>query len=247
MTAYGAPPATPAPAKAAQPLFDLIGAGLGVVSFILGFLSFYGYDGGGGSTKGFAADSSALALSLLAAAVAAAVLLSEKTTPLRPPYAAAAAAAGLLVAIGNVIAKGDGVSVKIGLWLLLVVLLAQTVLFALSWLQANGKIMVPRQAQPASHWGPPSQQYPGYGQQQPGGYGPPSTYGQPPQPGGYGQPPQPPQPLQPQPGGYGQPPQPPQQPSSSSFGPPTTHQSGYLPQQPQQNPNQPQQPPTFGS
>ena len=86
MTGYGvpsaAPPPTPSPSgqtTAGQPLFELIGAGLGFLSFIWGFVDFYS------GTKGYSLGTTAVGLSIAAGAIAGAVLLSEKADPTRPP------------------------------------------------------------------------------------------------------------------------------------------------------------------
>lgn len=215
MTGYGAPGPTPA-AKQALPLFDLIGAGLGVLSFIWGFLNFY--SSGGQDAKGYNAGSSATAaigLSILAGAIAGAVILSEKAEPLRPPYALATAVSALLMSFGVLVAKGDGISAKYGLILLLITTAAQVAVFAYSWLQATGKIAskpaVPQQ------WGGPQQ----YGQQ-------PATFGQQQSPvgGGYGAPRAPSGYSQPT-TTFGEPSQPAQPPSDGGYGPSTTHGGGY--------------------
>ncbi len=73
MTGYGAP--QPQTRSGQQlPLFDLIGAGLGILSFVWGFLDWYGESGGGQTIKGYGAlsgASGAIGLSILASAVAA--------------------------------------------------------------------------------------------------------------------------------------------------------------------------------
>src|ERR1700712_5567948 len=113
MTGYG----TPGPTRAAGkplPLFDLIGAGLGVLSFIWGFLNFY--SSGSSDAKGYEAFANGIGpigLSILASAIAGAVILSEPTEPVRPPYALATAAAALLVTFGALVGKGDA-SISIG-------------------------------------------------------------------------------------------------------------------------------------
>jgi hypothetical protein len=176
MTGYVNPGPSPSAAKKDLPLFDLIGAGLGVLSFIWGFLNFY--SSGGGDAKGyeaFANGTGPIGLSILASALAGAVVLSEKTDPVRPPYALGAAVAALLTTFGALVGKGT-VSASIGIYLLLATTIAQVALFGYSWLLATGKISAPKPNAPQQQWGGPQQ------------------YGQPPsQPGGYGQ----------QPGGYG--------------------------------------------
>jgi hypothetical protein len=227
MTGYVNPGPSPSAAKKDLPLFDLIGAGLGVLSFIWGFLNFY--SSGGGDAKGyeaFANGTGPIGLSILASALAGAVVLSEKTDPVRPPYALGAAVAALLTTFGALVGKGS-VSASIGIYLLLATTIAQVALFGYSWLLATGKISAPKPNAPQQQWGgpqqygqPPTQPPGGYGQQ-PGGYGPPTSsapsgygppssgYGQPTQvgnPGGY----EPPAPgAYPPPGGYGAPATPP--------------------------------------
>src|SRR5438874_620513 len=98
MTGYGAP--QPQQRAGQQlPLFDLIGAGLGVLSFVWGFLDWYG--GGGQSQKGYGFGSpgaAAIGLSVLASAVAAIVLLDKEAKATLVP--AAASVASLLVTFG---------------------------------------------------------------------------------------------------------------------------------------------------
>ena len=138
MTGYGAP--QPQQRSGQQlPLFDLIGAGLGILSFIWGFLDWYGQ--GGSSLKGYGAGSggvAAIGLSILAGAVAASVLLDKAAKSTLIP--AAAAVASLLVTFGLLVGKGDGIDTKIGVILMLITALAQVVLFTVGWLQAEGKI-----------------------------------------------------------------------------------------------------------
>jgi hypothetical protein len=184
MTGYGVPSAasgpTPGPTKKDLPTYELIGAGLGFLSFIWGFLDFYS------GAKGYAFGATAVGLSIAAGAIAGAVLLSEKTSPARPPYALAVAVTALLVTFGELVGKPTGTSTKVGLYLLLITTLAQVALFGLSFAQSSGR-MKPKPKAPSYPAGP------GYGQPQPGYGQPPSGYS-PPQPGGsYGQP------------GYGQP------------------------------------------
>ena len=233
MTAYGAP--QPQQRTGPQlPLFDLIGAGVGVLSFIWGFLDWYGQPGGGASAKGYAAGSAgaaAIGLSLLASGVAASVLLEKEAKRSFVPLAASVAS--LLVTFGLLVGKGDGVDTKIGMILMLITALVQAGLFVTGWLQAEGKIMTgaPARAHQQQQWGgtqygyPSPQQPP---QQQPQAYGQPQ-YGQPAQPTQqYGQP------------QYGQPAQPTQQ-----YGQPQ-HQAPVQPQygQPQHQQPQHQQPPS---
>jgi hypothetical protein len=223
MTGYGAP--QPQQRSGQQlPLFDLIGAGLGILSFVWGFLDWYGSGGGGQTIKGYGAlsgASGAIGLSLLASAVAATVLLDREAKPTLVPLAASAAS--LLVTFGLLVGKGTGVDTKIGVILMLITALAQVALFVVGWLQSQGKIM---NGTPASsgQWGG-SGQYGGYPAAQP-------QYGQQPAQPQYTQPAQHQAPAQPQ---YGQPVQP-------QYGQPAQHQAPAQPQAPQQ-PQYGQQPP----
>ncbi len=229
MTGYGAP--QPQQRSGQQlPLFDLIGAGLGVLSFVWGFLPWYkGSVTQQGDTKGYAIASpgaAAIGLSLLASFVAAGVLIDKKAKPGLVPIGAAASS--LLVTFGLLVAKGDGVDTKIGIILMLITAVAQVGLFVAGWLQAEGKIMTGASSTPpAGQWGGGGGQWGGY--QQPGYQQP--VQPQPPQ-SQYGQQPPPPQPQYGQPTQHQAPPQP-------QYGQPTQHQSqapqGY-PQQPPTNP-----------
>lgn len=216
MTGYGAP--QPQQRSGEQlPLFDLIGAGLGVLAFIWGFLDWYGESGQ--AVKGYSgitAGPAAIGLSVLAGAVAATVLLDKKAKGSLVPLAASVAA--LLVTFGLLVGKQNGIDTKIGLILMLITALAQVAVFVAGWLQAEGKIMTGTPAGTgAQQWGGYQQQgYPQQGYPQQTGtpqYGQPAQpqYGQPThqQPGQpqYGQ-----QPQQRQPQGY------PQQPPSNPYG-----------------------------
>jgi hypothetical protein len=233
MTGYGAP--QPQQRSGQQlPLFDLIGAGLGILSFVWGFLAWFNVDHGNGDSalKGYYVGGAAvIGLSLLASAVAALPLLDKSVKTSLVPLAASAAS--LLMALGVMVSgkppKGGGgadYKISIGLILMLITALAQVVLFVLGWLQSQGKIMA---AAPSGggQWGGSA----GGGGQWGGQQG----YQQPQQ--GYQQPAAQPQqqPAQPQ---YGQPQQPqygqqqPQQPAQPQYGQPQQPQPGY-PQQPQ--------------
>jgi hypothetical protein len=230
MTGYGAP--QPQQRSGQQlPLFDLIGAGLGILSFVWGFLAWLNVDHGTSDSaiKGFQEGGAvAIGLSLLAGAVAAAPLLDKSAKVGLIPLGASVAS--LLMTLGFMLGKpgkvagpdGGGVSLKIqiGLILMLITALAQVVLFVLGWLQAQGKIMTGAPSG-GGQWGG------GAGYQQPGYQQPQQGYQQP-----AAQPQQ--QPAQPQ---YGQPQQPqygqqPQQPAQPQYGQPQQPQPGY-PQQPQ--------------
>jgi len=206
MTGYGAP--QPQQRSGQQlPLFDLIGAGLGVLAFVWGFLGWYNQKGAPDSQaiKGFfTGGAAAIALSLLASGVVGMGLLEKKSAGSTLPLAASAGA--LLISFGALIAKPDGYDTKIGLILMLITALAQLGLFVTGWLQAEGKIMSGASASGSGggQWGGGgSYQQPAQGyQQQPQGYQ------QPAQPQ-YGQPAQAPQTPQ----GY-----PPQQPPANPYG-----------------------------
>jgi hypothetical protein len=223
MTGYGAP--QPQQRSGEQlPLFDLIGAGLGVLAFIWGFLDWYGVKGGefiGSATaKGYSTGAggaaAAIGLSVLAGGVAAIVLLDKKAKGSLVPLAASVAS--LLVTFGLLIGKEKALDIKIGLILMLITAIVQVGVFVAGWLQAEGKIMTgARAGAGAQQWGS-SQQWGGGYQQQGYPQAPTQQYGQPVQPQ-YGQPPQHQQPQ------YGQPPQhqqpqgyPQQQPPSNPYG-----------------------------
>lgn len=216
MTGYGAP--QPQQRSGEQlPLFDLIGAGLGVLAFIWGFLDWYGA-AGAGTAKGYSGAAgggavAAIGLSLLAGGVAATVLLDKKAKGSLVPLAASVAS--LLVTFGLLVGKDKGLDIKIGLILMLITALAQVGVFVTGWLQAEGKIMTGTPA------GAGMQQWGGYQQQ---GYQQP---GYPQQTGApqYGQP------AQPQ---YGQPTH--QQPGQPQYGQPQHRQPQGYPQQPPNNP-----------
>ncbi len=247
MTGYGVPSTQPpaAPARTGQ-LFAVIGAGLGVLSFIWGFLDWYGVSGGG-NAKGYAIGSpgpAAIGLSVLAGALAAIVLIDRSARTTLIP--AAAAVASLLVSIGLITSEGDDYDVKIGLILQLVTAVVQAGVLIAGWLQAQGQLVIgggggtdrswaaaqqpgPQQQYGYPGYGPPPGYPPPAGYPQSGGYPPPSGYGQQP---GYGQQ----QPGYGQPGGYGQP-----APAQPPYLP--TQQPGYAQPQSPYAPSQPQQPP----
>src|SRR5882757_6921839 len=103
MTGYGAP--QPQQRSGQQlPLFDLIGAGLGILSFVWGFLGWYNQKGAPDSqaAKGFfVGGASAIALSLLASAVVGWGLLDKKPVGSGIPVGASAGA--LLLALGALV------------------------------------------------------------------------------------------------------------------------------------------------
>src|SRR5215467_5447410 len=167
MTGYGAP--QPQQRSEEQlPLFDLIGAGLGVLAFIWGFLP--GYKGSvsvTGDTKGYSnfagAAGAAIGLSVLAGAIAATVLLDKKAKGSLIPLSASVAS--LLVTFGLLVGKENGSNIKIGLILMLITAVAQVGVFVAGWLQAEGKIMTGTPAGTGTQqWGG-AQQWGSYQQQ----------------------------------------------------------------------------------
>jgi hypothetical protein len=187
MTGYGAPAGGPpvAAAKTQPPLFDMIAAGLGVVTFILGFFDWYGVSSAG--TKGLAIGGAAVVgLSLLASLAASAKFVEAKAEPgLVPP---AASVSAVLVAFGMLVSKPEGQDAKPGLIIALIVTLVQAALFVVSWLQASGRMggSASTGGAASTQWGAPQQ----YGQ---------STYAGSPSYGAHGG-----QPAAPAPPGYGQ-------------------------------------------
>lgn len=230
MTAYG-PPATPrSPSSPAQraTLLAYAAGGLGVLSFIWGFLKWLTEGEGDGKTQygGYALAApgvAVIALSLAAGLLAAGAAWENKPVTITPVALAVTSvllAIGILIGKGSISAGGGGgakVGIGIGLILELITAIVQAGVLVFAWMEASGRLPANR----APAWPPQQQQqqpYPG----QPGGYGPPQTYGQ-------AQPPpaqQPPPPQQPPPGQPGQPG--PQQgygppPGGPGYGPPPTH------------------------
>ncbi|MDQ2750697.1 MAG: DUF5336 domain-containing protein [Actinomycetota bacterium] len=227
MTAYG-PPAVPhsaaSPVQRAAMMFYIAG-GLGVLSFIWGFLKWLTEGDGGQKVKvaAYSVGSPAVAVigfSLAAGLLAAAAAYEKRPARLGP---IALAVTALLLAIGILIGKGSidpsggsKYGIAIGFILELITIILQIGVLVFGWMTANGKIKAKPAAptwQPQAYPGQPGQQGPlgQPGQQgplgQPGQYGPPQTYGpgpaQPPPAGppqGYGPPPSGP------PQGYGPPP-----------------------------------------
>jgi hypothetical protein len=243
MTAYGQPPGeyqahrpTASPTQRAA-LLSYVAAGLGVLSFIWGFLTWYTEGQGEAKTDygGYALatqGSALIGLSLAAGLIALVLVLDKRGAGLVP---AAVAAAGVLVAVGQLaghgmigVPKGAGeahVGIGIGLILALVTVVLQLAALVLAWMMASGRMPAPR---------PRQQQYQQqYGQQ----YGQPSSYG--PQPGQPAAPYYPQQPVeQPHPGQ----PVPPGQPE---YGARTGQGESQQPaqRQPAQPPAQPPPPP----
>jgi hypothetical protein len=218
MTAYG-PPAVPRPAASpvqrAAMIFYIAG-GLGVLSFIWGFLKWITLGSGDSAEKygGYAFASPGVAVigfSLAAGLLAAAAAWEKSPASLTPVVLAGTSlllALGLLIGKGSISGGGGNpkAGIGIGLILELITVLVQVGVLVFGWMTANGKITA-KPAAPA--W--PAQPHPYPGQPgapgQPGQYGPPQAYGpgpsQPPPAGppqGYGPPPAGP------PQGYGPPP-----------------------------------------
>jgi hypothetical protein len=202
-----------------------IAGGLGVLSFVWGFLKWVTVGDGSSATKyaGYALGSPAVAVigfSLAAGLLAASAAWEKRTATLGP---VGLAVTGLLLAIGILIGKGSvdqgggtpNTGISVGFILGLITVILQVGVLVFGWMTANGKIA----AKPAAPAWPqqPQQPYPG----QPGAPGQPGQHGQPSQPGQYG-PPQTygPGPAQPPPAGppqgYGPPPAGPPQ----GYGPP---------------------------
>jgi hypothetical protein len=205
------PPTAPVPARpAASPeqraiLLGYAAGGLGVLSFVWGFLGWV--TSGSGSDKttyggyALAAQGTAVvAVSLVAGGLAAAAAFEKRKASLVPVVIGAAA---LLLVLGQVIGKGsvsvqgggsEDVGLGIGLILELITVILQVSALVVAWLLAIGRLPAARAQVPP--------QYPGYqpqpGYQQP--YAPPAGYPQPAPDQPQYQYPQPQQPGQQQPG-----------------------------------------------
>lgn len=224
MTGYGVPNPAPPSARSGPPLpvLDLVTAGLGLVAFILGFLPWIGIDCSGlpaearsecdkVSYSGFDLTSGTVGTALLVlAAVLVVRRLFDKTADAISSVPALLAVVGAIFVIVQLVAGGPLISTvsdlkdarKIGLFLALIVALAEAAVAVVSWLQHSGRMSrpAPAAAQPWDRPGPVNQPQPGPDggwphQQQPQQQGYPQQ-GQP----NYGQ-----QPPQPPPQGYGQP------------------------------------------
>lgn len=237
------------------PFFLTIGvAAVGVIAFLLGFLSYVGADtdmdlpsSADTSLNLFEYQEATIGGLLLIAAILAGLSLLPKQNWVG---AAAAVAAGTFVTIlFQLFSLPEGAKAEIGLYLILVLALVQTGL-AVAVVLFDAGILTPPAARPAAQTGFPGgqqgygqQQYqgqPGYGQQpaygqqyssgqqQQAGYGQQPAYGQQP---GYGQ-----QQQQQQPG-YGQQPQ-----QSPYAGGQQPSPYGQQPQQPAYGQQQPPQP-----
>jgi hypothetical protein len=129
-------------------LLERVGAGLGVLMFVWGFLPWYGLSAT--TVHGFGFGSPApvvIGMSLLASGVAAARAVDQKSASSLVPLAAAAAA--LLVAFGLIVDRGDNVALNVGLILALVTSLLQTAAFVLGWLYEIGRLRVTNRP---AHW-----------------------------------------------------------------------------------------------
>jgi hypothetical protein len=184
----GPPPGPPRPPmSAAQRMAILyyIGAGLGLLDFIWGFLDWVSVGKVTGASDGFAgyntSGAAAIGLGLFAGLLALAEVLEKKPPSLLPSTAAIVA---LLVTFGLMVSLPDGEDVEVGLILALISSIAQVGILVFAWLSASGRIAhrpsPPGGSSPA--YGPPGGPPPGYGPPPGGGYRPP--------PGGYGGPPQ---------------------------------------------------------
>lgn len=256
MSGYGVPQGSARSGRSgpAVPLFELVGAGLAALAFIVAFLSWAeadvpeGVDIDGTNAAGWdlALPTAAVVLLLVATIMLLAPLLSrgatstadDATRPASPVPALLAVLAAVLLIVYAIRGTGD-LDRGIGTWLGLVLGLAIAALYTLSWLQRSGRMKKPAAAAGPSNWNSGQQQQPGWGQQQPQQqpygqqqYPPaqpqPPAYGQQPSYGGQGGYPGPAtggQPAQPPAPYGGQEPYPPQ-----SGGYPAQGQGGYHPQ-----------------
>jgi len=198
-------------------MMSYIAGGLGVLTFVWGFLKWIteGEGSGQGKLGGYAVGSPGVAVvgfSLAAGLLAAGLAWDKKPLTLAP---VALSVTSLLLAFGILIGKGSispsggaKFGIGIGLILALITVLAQVGVLVFGWMTAAGRM--PAKPAHAPAWpAQPQQPYPGQpgapGQPQPGQYGPPQTYGGPAQPPPAGPPP-----------GYGPPPAGPPQ----GYGPP---------------------------
>ena len=133
MSGYPVPPVQPSSrgrggARVAETpksvLLERVGAGLGVLMFVWGFLPWYGLAATDVNGYGFGSPAPvAIGLSLLSSGVAAARMLDQKAASPLVPLAAAAVA--LLVSFGLIVDRGDNVSLNVGLILAVVTTLLQ--------------------------------------------------------------------------------------------------------------------------
>jgi hypothetical protein len=227
MTGYGVPNPAPPPPRSGPPLpvFDLVTAGLGLLALILAFLPWFGLDCSGlpADSRGecdkvsyagwdLAAGTAGTVL-LLVAALLVVRQLFDSTADRASAVPALLAGLGAVLLVIQLITGSPLLSTvaglkdekKIGLFLALVVALAEAGVAVFSWLQTSGRAtrrppaggqLWDRPAQPAAPGQPgqpgpeggwpqqgyPQQAAPAYGQQQ---QQPPQGYGQ--QPPGYPQ------------------------------------------------------------
>ena len=172
MSSYGQPPHSPRSASSPEQrtaLLHYVAAGLGVLSFIWGFLDWFGEGGqsvGGYSVAG-AGAAAVVGLALAAGGIAAVGSFEKKPPSLAP---AAIALAGLLVVFGILVGKdniGDSSSIdaEVGLILALITAILQVAVLVFAWLIATGRV---------AH--SPAQHQPGQWQQAPGPLGAPPSY-----------------------------------------------------------------------
>lgn len=189
MSGYGPPAASRPPASPEQraSILRYVGAGLGAIAFVWGFIDWIS---NGDGTVGYATTGTgAIACLLLSGAAALAEALERKPASALP---GALAGAGVLLTLGILVSFPDGYDVGAGIILALVTSILQAVVLVLAWLMATGRMRV--------HSATGAQGYGGPGYGPPAGYGaPPPGYGPPPQ---QGPPPNYPQPQQGPPPGY---------------------------------------------
>ncbi|MEO9110974.1 MAG: DUF5336 domain-containing protein [Jatrophihabitantaceae bacterium] len=219
MAGYGPSPGVPAaprpPASPAQraAILAYTAGGLGILSFIWGFLDWFTQGSGtdSPSASGYslngAGATAIVGLSLVAGLIAAAYAF-EKHVPTLVP--AAFAVAALLLVVAVMIGKGgidDGsgdsgpdIGMGVGMILTLITSIVQVGVLVVAWMMATGRMPAsrpqsypggygqpPNAGQQAQQYGPPQQ--PGYPGQsvQPGQYDQPGQFGPPQQPGYPGQ------------------------------------------------------------
>ena len=133
MSSYGSPTRESGAASQRERMMSLIGAALGVLMFIWGFLDWLG--AGGDGVDGFSCQGVAvIGLSLAAGLLAGLGSLDNRSgrgVDSAVPLAFAASAA--LVALGILIKKGDGVDAKVGLILGLITAIVQSVVLGAEW------------------------------------------------------------------------------------------------------------------
>ena len=140
----GAPQGPPRPPMTAQQRLAImyyLGAGLGALNFIWGFLDWISVGNGVGGDNGSAGyvttGTAAIALGLFAGLLALAEVLEKRPPSLLP---SAAAITCLLLTFGIMVSLPDGVSVEVGLILALISSIAQAGVLVFAWLSASGRI-----------------------------------------------------------------------------------------------------------